>query len=430
MRIETVTTILLTLITLTNGCPEPMPPSISFDAGDVDIDVTTNNYGDDDSSATDDDSAEETEPEVETFVEISFSTAWSSLGPTTVIPGGSASFGTYVFHVIGEPNAEVTIRNKGLIMATKDSDDEVTQPWSASDASGVSLEGHISACSLIQPPEGTTIQGPSSPSDEVSVMVFTDDFTIVVGENGEAYKPLQMICAFTEAEPSGTEDGFATLWEGSSFEVVDESDNLVEWELTADNGNWANPTVQVWLRAVEPVEQPLLTLSLAVTSPGGAAVPSYMPVLRFIACADVSTSVEITNIRFDIASTDNAASDWNSCANLGQPDKFALYNVSNPSVGLDTNEEFYTTSNQLCNTAPSWDNVGAVNMVIYDLIPAGTCSTYELRMDTVGVSSASDDSLQVSLIYEEWLYWFDQNGNGYNGSYADGLPIWGNALVF
>ena len=174
---------------------------------------------------------------------------------------------------------------------------------------------------------------------------------------------------------------------------------------------------------------PILTLSLSSASPGGAGIPSYMEVIRFNACADASSEVELANIKLDVTTTDNTASGWNECGNFGDSSKFALYNLDDLSVELSLNETFTSMYNGDCSVVPTAD-LGHVNMEIYDVIPAGTCSTYGLWVNTIGASSASDDSIQVNITDEEWLIWFDQNGNGYDGSDADGLSLWGNGIGY
>ena len=178
-----------------------------------------------------------------------------------------------------------------------------------------------------------------------------------------------------------------------------------------------------------PVTYPILTLSLSSASPGGAGIPSYMEVIRFNACADASSEVELANIKLDVTTTDNTASGWNECGNFGDSSKFALYNLDDLSVELSLNETFTSMYNGDCSVVPTAD-LGHVNMEIYDVIPAGTCSTYGLWVNTIGASSASDDSIQVNITDEEWLIWFDQNGNGYDGSDADGLSLWGNGIGY
>jgi hypothetical protein len=175
-------------------------------------------------------------------LEIYFSTAWSSLGPTQTTPNSEPAFGSYMFHAVGDPYTQVNITSLGLIMATKSSSQDIY--WSWGTGSG-SAQEHISFCVLRVPPSGDIIAGPTVPN-EADVVNF-GDFSLTTGETGEIYLPLQVTCGFTPEAPEGYEDGFAVLWESSSFYALDAYGNQVGWEVLADNGTWANPTVQVWL---------------------------------------------------------------------------------------------------------------------------------------------------------------------------------------
>ena len=239
----------------------------------------------------------------------------------------------------------------------------------------------------------------------------------------------RLTCATTSQQPADGESGFAALWEASSFDVVDENGEMIEWNLWADNGTWANPTVQVWIQN-NASETPLVTLSRAVTSPAGQSVPGFQSVLRFHVCADIAFDAEFTSIKFDVDAVDNAGSGWSSCGVLAQEVAFDLVNVTAPTTPIEVYQWATTTSNQSCDTVSEDSKLGYVYMEILELVPAGTCSTYEVRLDASGASSAQDDTVRVDIVDEEWLVWFDQNGDGYDGSNADGLPVQGITIQF
>lgn len=267
---RTLIWILITTLATFNITACPNPPAgntyVTYE-GDVYEGDNINNYGDDDSAedtpADDDDSAaiEESEP---TRLEINFSTAWSSLGPTQIFPGELANFGTYMLRLTGEPGTEISIRAKGIRIVTKDDSGDAFTPWMNSSATEISLEDHLETCVLRQPATGMVYQGPNNPDDTSSAIPFTEDFPMEVEEDGETFLAIQLSCATTEAEPEDEESGFAAQWEPSSFDVVDENGAPVDWSIWSDNGSWANPTVQVWIEA--PTE-PDVTVAMTGVAP-------------------------------------------------------------------------------------------------------------------------------------------------------------------
>ncbi len=428
MRNLNLSHILVALTITLTACPDPVGDTYVTYEGDVYEGDEINNYLPSDDG--DDDSVEKIAEPEETRLDIWFSTAWSALGPMQINPGELANFGTYMFRLTGEPNAAAMISTKSIIIATKDDSTDAFTPWMTSDVTGISLENHLETCVLRTQPSGTVYQGPNNPSDIPSVISFTDNFTMVVEEDGETYLPLQLTCATTNMQPEDEESGFAALWESSSFEAVDKDGEVVEWNIWADNGTWANPTVQVWLQNASGEEASILTLSRSVNSPSGAAVPSYQSILRFNVCADTAFDAELSSIKFEVDAVDNAGNDWSSCGILGQAISINLVNVSAPTTPIELFEWATDTSNWACDEAPETNKLGHVYMELAELIPAGTCSVYELGMDASGASDVQDDTVRVDIVDEEWLVWFDQNGDGHDGSDAAGLPLLGNTLQF
>lgn len=433
MRTLTLTVFLLAL-TLTGCLDEPGDTYVTNEG-----DVVNNYYPDDDDSSTDDDDStektpddddsaviEETEP---TRLEIFFTTAWSQLGPMPISPGEIANFGTYLFRLTGEAGAVASIRAKGIEILTKDDSSEAFTTWAPSTTTGISLDQHFENCFLIDPTTGATYQDPEKPENATSTVSFIDDFSMSVEEDGETVLTLQLTCETSTAEPTDEESGFAALWDASSFDVVGEDGNPIDWAILADNGNSANPIVQIWIQhTIETGEPALLYFSRSVSSPGSNGIPGFGSVLRFHVCAPAGLlDVELATIKFDVDFADNTQNGWNTCGSLGE--QFDLFDVSEPAYSLVLDKWTTSTGGEICDNVPSAE-VGYVYMELAETIPAGTCSTYELWANTVWASAVGDDTAQVNLTDEEWLVWYDQDGNGHDGTNADGLPVEGLSIQF
>ncbi|HBL40013.1 TPA: hypothetical protein DDZ10_05125 [Candidatus Uhrbacteria bacterium] len=251
------TLVFLVILSTLTACPpylEETPPDIIVNEGDTYIDV---NVDDDDSAASesDDDSvADILEP---TELEVRFTTAFSGYGPMLVDPGASVAMGAYQFIATGEPGTVVRIGNFNAVILTKsDSTDLFGESWNTVDEYPA-IVNHIAYCEAISQPDLDIVLGPVYPNEYGNILQFNQGWEIVVEEDGETVVSLQINCQFTETVPEdGNPDGFAMMWESSGFLPLDGKYNELNWYgLTADNGSWNSPALQIWVDAFETLLQ-------------------------------------------------------------------------------------------------------------------------------------------------------------------------------
>jgi len=161
-----------------------------------------------------------------------------------------------------------------------------------------------------------------------------------------------------------------------------------------------------------------LTWSQASSSPGGAAIPwAGLNVLDLNgSAAAMYGNQPVNEMIFQVISTDNAYTMWNTCEAFTTQgsDAFELVDYSGfVSYGY----EVYSASG-----APCWsDPYGVVSTVLVYLsgeeIAAGTTTTYEVFFSAEGAASAQDDMLRVNLI-------------GVNGNIPNPYEVEGLTLIF
>jgi len=164
------------------------------------------------------------------------------------------------------------------------------------------------------------------------------------------------------------------------------------------------------------------TVTLAASSPSGAAVPGLNEVLRFTVAADAAGDVELARISFKVNSTDNngsTATDWNQ---PGENSADTACTILTPGTACDTdtagvldvtNFHVYESSDLNTEKLGSWvlyDSTGtdvtaseAVGFARLDFttnqtIAAGSSKTYVLKVDTTGASSANDDTFRMDVV--------------------------------
>jgi len=178
------------------------------------------------------------------------------------------------------------------------------------------------------------------------------------------------------------------------------------------------------------------TISLASGSPIGVAIPGYGEVLRFNVAADSRGFVGLEEVVFQVTSSDNAESGWNTCANLNNGYAWRLVDVTDPSFGLERDLAYYTTLGEPCYDHPT-DPLGFVVMSLEEVVGAGETKTYSLRADTTGASSIANDAFRVDITrgadnaLGRDILWTDDNyANGIDGMFIRNLPVIGGTLVF
>ncbi len=209
---------------------------------------------------------------------------------------------------------------------------------------------------------------------------------------------------------------------GNSF---DENDLLVKVASAATIYRYTKPTV-----------------SLSILSPAGVAIPGVLETLRFNLSADSAGDVQIKSFTFELKTTDNAMSDWNSCPIVGidsfVASDFSLYNLTTGAgISLDTSDLDWSladTAGAACSIVATQLGFVTITLPAPLIIPAGTTHTFTVEVDTTGASSASDDSFRLdipgNILGLSGLIWGDGGTVSLGGSHIDSLPINGNTLVF
>jgi len=148
------------------------------------------------------------------------------------------------------------------------------------------------------------------------------------------------------------------------------------------------------------------TVTLSSGSPSGAGIiPGFTETLRFNVAADSRGDVELEGLTFKVNSTDENASGWNNCENLGSGTKWNLYDAEDFSTPLGGSSDWFFLDDSVYDDACT---IGEnLNYVIFSLnagspsetivIPAGSTTTFVLKTDTTGASAVSDDSFRIDI---------------------------------
>lgn len=179
------------------------------------------------------------------------------------------------------------------------------------------------------------------------------------------------------------------------------------------------------------------TFGLNSASPSGTTIPGAEDALWFnSSAADGEDLDPLDSFTFEINSTDNAVSGWNTCAQIADPDVFALYNLSmdGTSRALDNDSDwtFYAEDGTECSYAPTELLSYAQIESLGEVIPAGETQVFSLYFDTsfgIGASAADDDQTQVNLTDATWGYNHLGTSYEFGGDLIDDLPVLGNALL-
>ena len=194
--------------------------------------------------------------------------------------------------------------------------------------------------------------------------------------------------------------------------------------------NWVSGPEMTWHDTVP-------TITPNSSSPWGTSIPGMNEVLRFNITADNNEDVDpLDGFTFEFNASDNASTNWNTCAELADPDVFELYNLSmhGTTVTLDNDSDwtFYSQDGTECSSAPS-DQLGyAVIENLGEIVAAGDTYTYSLYFNSsygLGASATNDDSIQFNITNLSWSY--DLAGSDiFDGTLVDDLPLTGNAQMF
>lgn len=169
--------------------------------------------------------------------------------------------------------------------------------------------------------------------------------------------------------------------------------------------------------------------ALAVASPSGTTIPGNIEVFRYTIEAQ-RIDVEVSRTMFEINSTDNAGSLWNTCDQLGDTSKWSVYDSGGNRVDAPGGWTFYNEDLRACSGSEIVKYAKAIfPSTIY--VPSGLSEEHSLYLDTFGASAAHDDALFVQVpnvgVAVEWT---DDRGVIRGARGMRSLPVIGNALIF
>jgi len=172
--------------------------------------------------------------------------------------------------------------------------------------------------------------------------------------------------------------------------------------------------------------------------------------LLFNVTADSRGYVDLKKLTFRVTSSQNATvaegTEWNSCTNLGQENKWQVYDRSEPSNLLGA-WAFYAEDGRICDGENANARLGYAQVDFeagtsgVEEIGAGQTKTYAVRLDTTGASAAMDDSIRLDIPSESQLpyggdllvslLWGDDNtGQNATGWYVRNLPVLGGTIGY
>jgi hypothetical protein len=175
------------------------------------------------------------------------------------------------------------------------------------------------------------------------------------------------------------------------------------------------------------------TLGIHASTPSGpGSIPSQHEVLRFTVSADSRDDVEMNQIMFNINSSDNDSTGWNTCSNLAEPAKYEIYDASDMSTPLDVDTDWSFNIDQgNCNNSSDQIKNVVLTLSSPDSIGAGETDVFIFSVDSTGASSTGDDFLQVSIPNEaNALNWSDYEDTSINALYIEALPVTGGRLIY
>lgn len=171
------------------------------------------------------------------------------------------------------------------------------------------------------------------------------------------------------------------------------------------------------------------TISLHASSPSGASVPGNQEVLRFSVSAAGNEDVIMSEIVFQVTTTDNASGNWNQCdddatsGTLILDTDWSIYNVDDLSDELEAADSEWAmrdTAGNICDTTA--EDIGFAHLTLATpvRISGGTTEVYSVWLDTTGASSSSNDVLRVDIPDDPILSTFINTAGDLNETLNDG----------
>lgn len=169
--------------------------------------------------------------------------------------------------------------------------------------------------------------------------------------------------------------------------------------------------------------------SLASGSPAGAAVPGFNEVFRY-AVTSQRTSIEMTQIMFEVNTTDNGATLWNTCDELGDASKWAIYDNGGNRVDATGGWTFYNSSMRPCSGSEvvAYARTSLPRM---SPIPSRSTHVFNVHVDTAGASAVSDDSIVLSIPnLPSAIEWTEGSGTYRGARGVSSLPVVGGTIMY
>lgn len=246
---------------------------------------------------------------------------------------------------------------------------------------------------------------------------------------------LPMTVAHNSADPAGALPGDTyrlnlVSGRGSAFEAIDYRTGRAIVRAT--------PIVD----AMEMVfHDSVPVFGLHSESPSGATAPGLQEALRIVVDVDgndASGYYEQSLQAFELVSTDNAGSGWNTCGELADNVwEFAVLDSDGLFYDLGAAWDFYAWDGTPCADAPDEELGYAVANAFYGLV-TWSSDTLSVFVDSTGASASADDTMSLGSMSQEdaehvgldALIWTDGVYDGeFDGTYVS-TEVSGNILGF
>lgn len=348
-------------------------------------------------------------------------------GGVVAYPGDSdVQLGQYTF---GATTTDVQIEDIDITLLIQDVASSAA--YAVGTDGSASAQQHLDDCKLVDESSGNVMSGPLGTGwIGATTMNFTDDFTVSGGNK----VTLNLTCDMTSVEPHDGSDSLAFMIDSASDVSAEDSTTGGPATVVQVTTNGNPPMYMMELLATPAYD---LLVDLHQFSPSGAAIPGVGEVLRINVTAGVGGDVELVQIPFSVITTDNAASDWNQCGDVGggpnfaDDSKFTLYNINDLSTPIDTGWTFYTSTGANCVTGGVYLQEDLVDAVagVNASIAAGFTETYLLYIDTTQASASGDDAIRADIDDEANFIWSDGSMK-HDAVGVDNLPITGGTQTF
>jgi hypothetical protein len=141
------------------------------------------------------------------------------------------------------------------------------------------------------------------------------------------------------------------------------------------------------------------TLEKSAGSNSGTETPGLIEALEFTVSANSGEDVIWEQVIFEMTSTDNGGSAWNTCGGDMANSDFSLYDSDDMGDELEDADIDWTLLDSNIDGCAGADvlKYAVLRLPTPEVISAGTTNTYVLEFDATGASSADDDTLRFDI---------------------------------